>query len=351
MAHPQQTGTNAIPRPLAAALALSLLLHLMALGSAGHWWRVPQAELDFPIEASLLDPVPAPPPAAPPPRRARPADAHRRPAPAPSVEPPPALEPAPTPAPSVEPPPTLEPAPTPTPSVEPPPTPAPVPRLPPQLAPERPALRQLPAQLKIVYAVETGSDGFVAGRATYLWHSRNGRYSLVNTVEATGLASLFISGRIVQLSEGEVGAGGLRPAQYWLQRKERKQETARFDWGQRQLTQSGAASVPLTPQAQDLLSFPFQLALTAREGEPDFGLGVTNGKRFREYTFTTLGRERLTVGGREMETLHLVGRREGEGSLDVWLDLARHGLPVQVRTQDQKGKVMRLLAEVIEGGD
>lgn len=339
---------RAVNRTLATALGISLLAHLLLLGSAGHWWSVPEAELAFPIEASLVAAAPPAPVAHREPARTFPVPAP--PPDSPSPPPPDMAEPAPPPPPAVVPVPAPQPIePPPLVSAPPPVVPEPPPK--PASPPGRKAQRQLPGQLKIVYAVQTGEDGFVAGRATYLWHSRNGRYSLVNTVEATGLASLFISGRIVQLSEGEIGEGGLRPAQYWLQRKERKQESARFNWGQNQLMLGGdTVGVALTPQAQDLLSFPFQLAMTAREGEPDFNMGVTNGKRFREYGFHSLGRETLTLRGREVEALHLQGYREGEGSLDVWLDLARHGLPVQVRTLDQKGKVMLLVAEDIQDG-
>jgi len=199
----------------------------------------------------------------------------------------------------------------------------------------------------IRYSVQTGEgdSGFVAGRATYIWHHRDGRYSLVSTVEATGLATLFISGRIVQVSEGEVDASGLRPSQYWLQRNERKRDVARFNWELNQLSLAGRPGVSLTPGAQDLLGFPFHLAMTAREGEAPFALAVTNGRKLNEYGFRVIGREPLDLRGRQLDTLHLQGVREGEGSLDVWLDLGRSGLPARVRTIDSKGKVMELRLE------
>ena len=98
----------------------------------------------------------------------------------------------------------------------------------------------------------------------------------------------------------------------------------------------------LAPQTQDLMSFPFQLALWVREDDAEWSLPVTNGKKLRDYRFRVIGREQLATGETRVETLHLQGGRAGEGSLDVWLAPARHWLPVRIRTLDQKGKVIVL---------
>jgi hypothetical protein len=334
-------------RILAWALVVSCAVHLMLLGSAGGLFALPAAELDFPIEASLAaaeaGPAPAARPAPPAARPVRP----RPPPPAPAVPPesprpvPPEPDPVPLPVPP-ESPAVAEPesAPPTEPAAE---SVAP----PPERPPSRQAVRELADDLVIRYSVQTGEGegGFVAGRATYIWHRRGGRYSLVSTVEATGLAALFISGRIVQVSEGAVDANGLRPDQYWLQRNERKQDVARFNWDRNQLTLAGRPGAALTSGVQDLLGFPFHLAITAREGEPPFTLGVTNGRKLNDYGFQVIGRTTLSLRGRQLDTLHLQGVREGEGVLDVWLDLARSGLPARIRTLDRKGKVMELHLE------
>jgi len=335
-------------RTLLWALAISLLLHFLTVSSLGNLWSLPSERLDFPIEARLTPPAARTPPA-----KAKPAVPARQPisqakpvAPAPPVaEPLPTPEPEPVP---VEPPP---------PAAPPEPVAPPVIRLPPApvtpvvpVPPTRPALRDLPTDLVIDYAVQIGDgdNGFVAGRAAYHWHSGQGRYSMVSTVQATGLTALFGSGRIVQVSQGRLDAGGLQPEQYWLERGSRKQDAARFDWSRNQLVLSGGEpSQPLRAQAQDLLSFPFQLALTVREDEPDFMLWVTNGRNFRDYAFHVLGRETVNIAGGQAETVHLQGARAGEGTLDVWLDRAGSGLPIRIRTVDQKGKTMVLRLEKI----
>jgi hypothetical protein len=310
-------------------------------------------EIGFPIEASLMPDRPAiPTPEAP-----------VRPAPSPKPVPEPARNPTPPPPPPAPEPPAY------TPPVEPVATLAPepprpvesvVPQPPPAVEakveakpvparPARPALRVLPGRVELRYAVQYGEGGFTAGEARYIWQSRNGRYSLVSTMEVKGLASLFVSGRIVQVSEGEVNEGGLAPGQYWLQQGERRRDNARFLWDQNQVVLGNdRGGIPLTPQAQDLLSFPFQLAMTVRSGEPAFNLGISNGRKFQEYRFQIVGEEHLELpGGHAVEAMHLQGGREGSGVLDVWLDRNAMFLPVQVRTLDQKGKQVTLIAEEV----
>lgn len=333
--------------PLLATFGLSLLLHFLLLVSAGPFWVVVPTEVDFPIEATL-ESLPATPPAKPSPPAEKP-PARLMPAPA-APEPGPVAAPAPeSPIPAAavvaEPKAAEVPAPAPRVEVAEPPTGA----EPPDQAsvpPLRRAMRQLPADLEIRYAVAMGEEGFVAGEAVYQWHARQGRYSLVNTLQATGLAALFIHGRIVQVSEGTMDDAGLHPEQYWLKRGERKQDTARFIWSQNRLDLGSKRGVhDLTAQAQDLLSFPFHLAMTVREAEPDFSMGVTNGRRFKQYAFRNLGRTSIELGREKVEVLYLQGRREGEGTLDVWLDPARAALPIKVRTLDEKGKTMMLLLQ------
>jgi len=334
--------------PLLAALGLSLLLHFLLLVSAGPFWVVVPSEIDFPIEATLESLPPSPPPA----KLASPAKkppARQLPSPAtPESEPvavPAPVSPAPAVAVMAEP--QVAEVLVPAPRVEvavPPSEERPQDEV--ATSPLRRKVRQLPEGLEIRYAVAVGDDGFVAGEAVYQWHASQGRYSLVSTLQATGLAALFIHGRIVQVSEGAMDDEGLHPEQYWLKRGERKQDTARFIWGQNRLDLGGKRGVlDLTAQAQDLLSFPFHLAMTTRESEPDFSLGVTNGRRFKQYTFRNLGRSIIELGRQKVEVLHLQGRREGEGTLDVWLDPARSALPIKVRTLDEKGKTMMLLLQ------
>jgi hypothetical protein len=208
-------------------------------------------------------------------------------------------------------------------------------------------VRKLPARLEIRYAVIMGDKGFKAGRATYTWVARDGRYSLVNVIEATGLVSLFVRGRIVQVSEGHIDASGLKPEEYWLQRGHHR-DSARLDWTNHLLILDKKGGEKLPEGTQDLLSFAFQLALTVRPEGAAFELPVTDGRKLKRYSFRHLGVETLHLADGDHMVQHLQGSRAGEGTLDVWLD-DENGIPLKIRVTDQDGEVKTMQVEQIRG--
>jgi hypothetical protein len=204
-------------------------------------------------------------------------------------------------------------------------------------APSLRGARKLPERISLRYSVQSGEDGLTIGQAIYSGQIREGRYVLLSTTEATGITAVFISGKIVQRSEGRVTPEGLRPDVFTSAKGERKVKTARFDWAHGQLLLP-AGGVELPPNAQDIASFPFHLAMLAEDADPAWTLSVTNGKNLRDYRFQVIGRETLTLSGGRIEALHLQGVRGGDARLDVWLAPTRDWLPVRIRTLDEHGK-------------
>lgn len=332
------------------AVLLSLAVHVLVAGNAPGWWSAPAREVPFPIEAHLTLPSASTQSEAPasvaPPRPIRPGPDHTASSPAadlplPQSETRPQPEPAPVmPAPEPGPAPTPEPArqTAPPPGVAESPAPPSAPQA--EIRPQR-ELRPLPERLVLVYNVRAGEGGFNLGQATYTWQIRGERYHLSSVAQATGMASLFMSGRIEQNSEGRIGPSGLMPEQFSMARDLKRQDTARFDWPEKRLILPKSEEL-LRDNTQDLLSFPFHLAMTMTEGEAGWILPVTNGRKLKGYRFTVLGREPVEVGRDRLEAVHAQGTRAFEGSLDVWLAPGRHWLPIRIRTEDQKGKVIEL---------
>lgn len=202
-------------------------------------------------------------------------------------------------------------------------------------------LRSLPAQSRLVYDVLAGKDGLRLGQAVYTWRVSGERYRLESVVEAQGAASLFMSGRIVQTSVGRIGSQGLVPEQFVHTKKEKPKGSARFDWGNGQITMSRSTE-PLPMGTQDVLSFPFQLALTVADNTGAWPMSVTNGRYLKHYQFQVLGRERLQMGKRAVDVLHVRGSRSADDFLDVWLAPDRNWLPLRIRMDDDKGVPMEL---------
>ena len=332
------------------AIALSLLAHLVVVGNAGFGWVTPQAEIPFPIQASLQmasEPKVATPAVE---QVVEPKPQTKQPAPVqvdavtPSVSdlPQPAVEPdllvesellAPVEA--VE---RVQPEPTTKSVVE---VAAETTAVDESVVEPMRALRHLPTRIALRYRVESGENGFAIGQTHYSGEFDAGRYSLASVTEATGIAAFFISGKIIQTSEGRVTEFGLQPTSFWSAKGQRSQAPVRFDWAQSRLMLP-SGGVELLPQTQDLMSFPFHLAMLMTDSAQEWKLPVTNGRKLREYVFHKLGQVSLTLGERQVETLHLRGERSGEGSLDVWLAPSHNWLPIRIRTLDQKGRVIVL---------
>ena len=94
-----------------------------------------------------------------------------------------------------------------------------------------------------------------------------------------------------------------------MTRGERKQDVARFDWANRRL-ETRRETVELPPLAQDLLSFPFHLAMTIREDSGTHLLHVTNGRKLRDYYASFMDRAgRDAAGIKPAAPSHPVSRR------------------------------------------
>jgi hypothetical protein len=311
------------------ALALSLLAHVFLL--LGPRMDLPVSLTPAPVLEARLEPtLPAPKPPAPPartPHRVKPKPAPR-PAPQPAVEP---VASAPTEAP---------PAPQPV-AAAPEPTPAAAENAPP-----------MPQQVSIRFTVYKGENGLSVGRAVQHWKLDGDSYRISSVAEATGLFSLFASGKFVQESRGTLTAAGLQPASYRVERGQAadKIDTALFDWQAMTLAvASGGRSrtLKLPEGTQDLLSFMYQLAFAPPQRSA-VQLSLTNGRKLDSYAYWVVEEALDTPMGR-LNTLHLGKQREpNEKDTEVWLAADYHYLPVKISQVDKDGDGLVLLANDID---
>lgn len=314
------------------ALALSLLVHLIATFGPGI--PLPEYQPDPVMNASLRPPPPPPPTA----KKPRP-----RPKPAPRKHPEPAI-------------PDILPAPE--------PAEAETPEQAPTLAQETPVPPQeskgsgespidLPEHAEIRYTLYKGQDGFSVGHAVHTWKRDGNNYSITQIAEASGIVSIFYSGRHVQISQGVITANGMQPDSYWVQRGQsaEKTDTAKFDWKDRQLTfgtgnDTRTASLP--EGTQDLLSFLYQLAF-APPLEGRTRLHITTGRKLGNYGYQSLGEETVETPLGSIRALHIAQvRQEGEENTEIWLATEYHYLPLKIRFTDKQGSVMEQTVTAIK---
>ena len=219
------------------------------------------------------------------------------------------------------------------------------------LPPTEPPLQaRLPAHGKIRYRVDRGEQGFEVGRSTQEWTLENNRYRLTAVSETSGLAALLKPMRVELESQGRLTAEGLQPEQFIIRRNgEVGREQADFDWAQRQIRTGGddsnAVTQPLTPGAQDLLSFNYQLGFLAHPKMPD-SLAIATGKKYTIYPLEALGDEEIDIPAGVFRTLHL--RAPGDNSTELWLAYDYFLLPVKIRHLDRHGDSFVQVASEIQ---
>ena len=313
-----------------AALGLSLLVHLTVIGSPG--WHLPfldEPESSVVLEARLAPkPVFAPGSSVAPRPEPRPVAKKSQPVPAESVAPEVAAPPVPAEtAPSA----ALTPAST--------PAPAPV---------ELP----WPHQGRIRFTVTRGEreQTTLVGQSTHTWRHDDASYTLQTLTETVGLAALFRPAKVVQTSEGTLGAEGLAPTEFRVERMDRSAERARFDRNAMKVTLFAGERVrreaPLAAGSQDILSQIYQIGL-ARSARVD--LMIATGKNYGRYAYEAVGEEKIATRFGELRTWHVkAAGMPGEQSMELWLAADYRNLPVRIRYLDRKGEVFEQNAVEME---
>ena len=202
--------------------------------------------------------------------------------------------------------------------------------------------RRLPHKGEIVYALYLGNDRFNVGRTIQSWELSGDSYRLASLSETTGLASIFSRQRIAYESRGKLTASGLRPENFTTERvRSGKSEkaAATFDWNAASAAIGNPPrNVALAADAQDIVSFMYQLGLTPlTPGRLE--LPITNGWKLERYE--------LEIGIEEMletpfGTLRAVPvkqiRRGAQETIELWLAPAYRWLPVRIRFFNREGE-------------
>ncbi|HZV97446.1 MAG TPA: DUF3108 domain-containing protein [Methylophilaceae bacterium] len=201
------------------------------------------------------------------------------------------------------------------------------------------------AYIEMDYDLRRNADGATIGVAHISYkHDRDGTYQLSNTMEAKGLMSFFLPGKLVQTSSGKVTEKGLQPAQYDYKfgNNADRSQSANFDWQAGTLTMQTSkrtTTVPLLEGTQDLLSFMFQFMYAPPLEQMQ--LPITNGKKLRSYSYSFEGEEELKTRLGNLQTVH-IGRSTGDGDekTELWLAVDYRYLPVKIRQTDKDGGVI-----------
>ena len=211
----------------------------------------------------------------------------------------------------------------------------------PQAAP-RFEMPPMPKQARISYVLYKGLNKLAVGKVTHAWQTDGNHYAVSSIAEASGVFSLFYSGRHLQESRGDITPDGLRPTSFRTERGRSdpdKTDSAQFDWSAMTLalkSGSDSSTVELPVGTQDLLSFLYQFAYAPPE--EGLRLFITNGRKLDAYSYQPVGDETLDTPLGPLKTLHIRrGHKSGEDETDIWLATDYHYLPVKIRLTDKNG--------------
>jgi hypothetical protein len=202
-----------------------------------------------------------------------------------------------------------------------------------------------PGKGAVDYRVSYGIGGLVLGQGHYSWAHDGAKYQMRLALETTGAVALLHKLDYVQLSQGDIGANGLRPLRFEVLHKGKAPDLALFDWngesGARVSIRRGERerhNLELTPGDQDILSIWRQIGHVDKL--PD-SLLVVGNKSARHARITSLEDVDLKVPAGHFATRRFSARSDdGKLKIDFWLAKAHHMVPVRVILGDDKSETL-----------
>jgi hypothetical protein len=212
--------------------------------------------------------------------------------------------------------------------------------------PELPIYRTvMPPAVTLRYALQRG---LWSGTGELTWRPSGDRYEARLEGHVAGLRVL------TQVSQGGFDRAGIAPLRFTDQRVRRAVNAANFQRDKGKLTYSGPATeVPLVPGAQDRLSWMIQLAAVIG-AEPQraapggkVAMFVTGARADADvWAFDFVASETVQTESGAVNAVKFARepRRPYDTQVEVWLDPARHYLPVRAKmTTAPDGDAFELL--------
>lgn len=199
-----------------------------------------------------------------------------------------------------------------------------------------------PQHLQLTFAVYQGEGGFKTGEVRQQLDVSRDRYTLKAVKRTAGLTSLRTSVQLIQTSRGRIVAQGLQPETFMQEifsaGGKQSLETT-FDRAAQKLRFSSGNDTALPADAQDMLSFMYQLSQLPMEGEY-FPLPVSDGSKLETYEIEIGQREDITTPMGKLRALRLRKmHRQSESYFEIWLGLEYRLLPVRIRQTDRDGQI------------
>lgn len=182
------------------------------------------------------------------------------------------------------------------------------------------------------------------------------RYRYRMHTKPIGVASLFISGEVVEVSEGRVNQTGFHPEIYRYRRtgdaKARSAEL-RFDWQRGQVVNDIGDHpwrMEITDDTIDRLVSPLQLMYDLEQGRTDPVYRIADGGKLKIYAMHIEGREKIQTPLGRFETVEVVRQsQDGENVTRLWCAPELHFLAVRIERWDRHHGNFVLMLDSLSG--
>lgn len=203
--------------------------------------------------------------------------------------------------------------------------------------------RLFPKHVQLNFAVFRGTDFFRVGELSHQLDIHKDKYILKADRQTAGLKNLLNNDQLIQTSRGKIGEQGLQPEIFKEERisgSGKQNLKATFDWVTQKLRFSHGGNADLPADAQDVLSFMYQLSQLSMHTEI-IPLSISDGAYLKEYQIEVGGAEDISAPMGKLRTLHLRKlHTQGEAYFEIWLGLEYRLLPVKFRQVDSSGEVI-----------
>lgn len=190
---------------------------------------------------------------------------------------------------------------------------------------------------------EFSRSGLALAEMTDTLRVHGGEYELTSHALGVGIVAVLARGQSLRReSRGAIGAAGLAPRTFSEQRGADYRLNAEFDWTAREVVLTNAqgekSRETLSANAQDRLSFPYQIAFAPGAPPSEFAVQVADGRFLTAYKFRLVGTETIATGLGELKALHYTKVLSGDDTgFDLWLGVEQQLLPVRVSYADKNG--------------
>ena len=201
---------------------------------------------------------------------------------------------------------------------------------------------QFPKHLQLAFIVYKGAEGSKVGDLSHRLDIVGDSYTLKSTRQTAGLTSLVSNDQLIQISHGKLTEHGLQPETFKEEKisgGSKQEQEVTFDRAAQKLHFSNGGDTALPADAQDILSFMYQLSQLSMQAEI-IPLSVSDGTRLEQAQIEIGGAENIDTQMGKLRARHLRKMHaQGEAYFEIWLGLEYRLLPVKFRQVDSSGVV------------